>query len=83
MVSSLGSPSRVPSHPSIGNTQKRLPTRTPSSFKRLRQRRAARRIELSIERQRDALAGEVRRKRVGGAQRRDARISGLAHVGRG
>ncbi len=30
-VRSLGSPSRVPSHPSIGRMQKRLPTRTPST----------------------------------------------------
>ena len=28
-VRSLGSPSRVPSHPSIGSTQNRFPTRTP------------------------------------------------------
>ena len=37
-VRSLGSPSGVPSHPSIGRMQKRLPTRTPSTSNRLRER---------------------------------------------
>ena len=81
VVNSVGLPSAVPSHPSIGRTQNRLPTRTPSTSSGRARGEDEGGSSSASNGEVDAGAGEVVAKGVCRPERGDTGVGGSSHAG--